>query len=192
MSSNLDDVIIHQDTPATKNKWFADIHLSSISKDFKDVTVKLQEFTIPRVEVGAASIKFRGTPIDVPNKTFNPHNKVIRFQYLIDSKWENYLALYQWSSANTIIDDPTPNDKIVQNSKKTVWWAIPIHVYLVDEFHKPSIHIVYYGCTLKELSELNVSYTSEPDVVPHSFTVAYQRLDISHRNPLDRANGIKL
>ena len=40
MSSNLDDVIIHQDTPATKNKWFADIHLSSISKDFKDVTVK--------------------------------------------------------------------------------------------------------------------------------------------------------
>ena len=187
--ADIDDAILYQSPPATKNKWMADIHLSNISKDFKDVTVKLQEFTSPRVTVGAATIKFRATGIKVPNKTFNPDLKIIRFQYLMDAKWENLLSLYQWAGANTIVDNPTPTDPIVQNSKSTVWWAIPIHVYMLDEFLKPTIHILYYGCTLEEIGELNVSYVTEPDVIPHNFTVAYQRVEVAHQNPLERSIG---
>lgn len=181
-----EDKVIYQDFPATRNKWYADIPLSLISTDFKDVTLKLQDFTIPRIEVSQEALKFRGVEVPVPTRMFNPSNKFIHFKYLIDSKWESYLALYQWANCYTSIDNPTPSDSVRQNERKDAFWTVPIRVYLLDEMKKTNINIVYYGCLLKEFDEFNLSYTTDPDIMPHGFQVAYTRVEVAHQNPLDR------
>lgn len=181
-----EDKMLYQDYPATKNKWYADIPLSLISSDFKDVTLHLQEFIIPRIQVGQEPLKFRGVDIQAPLRVFNPDNKFIQFKYLVDAKWESYLALYQWANCYTSIDNPTPLDSVRQNNKKDAFWTIPIHIYLLDEMKKTVINVVYYGCMLKEFGELQLSYITDPDVISHDFQVSYQRIEIAHQNPLLR------
>lgn len=184
-----DDKIIYQNYPATKNKWYADIPLRMISNDFEDVTLKLQSFVIPRIFIGTTSLHYKGVEMKVPSKTFNPSNKTLRFTYLIDAKWESYLRLYQWANCFASIDNPTPFDQVKQNKLTDAWWNIPIHVYLLDEFKKTVMNMVFYGCIIEEFGELDVSYKDNPDVMSHSFTVSYQRMEIAHKNPLERGEG---
>lgn len=181
-----EDKMLYLNFPATKNKWYADIPLSLISSDFKDVTLKLQDFTIPRIEVSQDTIKFRGVAISAPTRVFNPSNKFISFTYLIDARWESYLALYQWANCYVSIDNPTPKDAVTQRQRDDAFWTVPIRIYLLDEMKKSIINIVYYGCILKEFGEVQLSYTTDPDVIHHSFQVSYQRLEIMHQNPLER------
>ena len=185
------DKMLYQDFPATKNKWYADMPLTLISNDFKDVTLKLQSFSIPRIQVSQEAIKFRGVDVAAPTRMFNPTNKFIQFSYLIDAKWESYLALYQWANCYTSIDNPTPNDSVRQKTREDAFWTVPIRIYLLDEMKKTVINVVYYGCMLKEFGEIELSYTSEPDVISHSFQVSYTRLEIAHQNPLDRIPSSK-
>jgi len=186
-----DEKMLYQEFPATKNKWYADIPLSLISHDFKDVTLKLQDFHIPRIQVSQDTIKFRGVDVYAPTRVFNPNNKFITFKYLIDARWESYLALYQWANCYTSIDNPTPQDSVRQNDREDAFWTIPIRVYLLDEMKKTTINIVYYGCMLKEFGEFNLSYITEPDIVPHDFQVSYTRLEIARQNPLERIPSSK-
>ena len=187
----LDKRMIHQQSPATKNKWYADIPLSSLSSDFKDVTLKLQGFTIPRIVMGTKSLPFRGVEMKVPNRTFNASNKNIRFNYLVDEKWESYLALYQWANINTLTDDPTPFDKVQPTTSPTgdSFRTLPIHVYLLDNMKQTVINIVYWGCLLEEFGEFNISYTDDPEVMSHTFLTSYQRVEIGHQNPLERTHS---
>ena len=176
-------MVSHQSYAATTNKWFADIPLDIISSDFKKVRIQLQDFTIPRIEVGHTTMKFRNVDISVPNRTFNSSGKEVEFKYLIDENWESYLALYQWANCYQSIDNPTPNDAVIQNDNPNAWWVIPIHVHLLNPFRGEVMHIVYNACTLKFLNELHVSYTDKPVPVPHSFRITYQTVVIGHNDP---------
>lgn len=176
-------MVSHQSYAATTNKWFADIPLDIISSDFKKVRIQLQDFTIPRIEVGHTTMKFRNVDISVPNRTFNSSGKEVEFKYLIDENWESYLALYQWANCYQSIDNPTPNDAVIQNDNPNAWWVIPIHVHLLNPFRGEVMHIVYNACTLKFLNELHVSYTDKPVPVPHSFRITYQTVVIGHKDP---------
>lgn len=134
MGEFADKKMIHKSYPATKSKWYADIPLSIISHDFKDVTIQLQDFTIPRIFLGSDQISYKGVGIEVPAATFNPQGKTISFTYLIDERWESYLSLYQWANCYASIDNPTPLDKVRENEKKQSWWTIPIRVYLLNSY----------------------------------------------------------
>lgn len=178
-----EDKILHKNGPATTNKWYADLPLSLISPDFKDFTIELQDFTIPRIEVGMSKLSFRGTQVDVPNRVFNPGTKETQFKYLIDENWESYLALYQWANCFKSIDNPTPVDKVKENDNPYGWWIIPIHVHLLHPFRGDIIHLVYYGSVLKYLNEFNVTYTEKSLPMSHSFRISYQRVEIGHSDP---------
>jgi hypothetical protein len=178
-----DEVMVYQKYPATKNKWYADIPLDLISADFKKISLPLQEFTIPRIEIGTTEIAYGGSKIEIPNRTFNSGNKNIRFQYLIDSDWEAYLNLYQWAGCYSAVDNPTVTSPVNQRERTDAYWNIPINVYLVNEKRtKPTIIIKYSNCILKEFGEFVLSYKADPEVMSHSFTVAYSRLDIMRAN----------
>lgn len=176
--ANAEDMMLHKKYPATKNKWYADIPLSIISKDFKDFTVQLQDFTIPRIEVGHTTLPFLGVDVSVPNRIFNANGKETEFKYLVDEDWESYLSLYQWANCYQSIDNPTPEDKVIENDNPNAWWIIPIHVHLLDPYLKDVMHIMYYGCTLKYFNEFHVSYTEKPEPMIHSFRITYQRMEI--------------
>ena len=178
--ADAEKMMLHREFPATVNKWYADIPLSMISRDFKDFSVQLQDFTIPRIEVGHATLPFMGVEVSVPNRIFNASGKEISFKYLVDENWESYLSLYQWANCYESIDNPTPNDKVQENDNPNAWWIIPIHVHLLNPYLKNTMHIMYYGCTLKYLDEFHVSYTEKPSPVTHSFRITYQRVEISH------------
>ena len=181
--ANPDDLMLHKKYPATTNKWYADIPLSMISRDFGDFTLQLQNFTIPRIEVGHASLPYKGVDLQVPNRTFNASGKEAEFTYLIDENWESYLALYQWAKCYPSIDNPTPNDSVVENDNPYGWWVIPIHVHLLHPYRGDIMHIVYYGCTIKYFNEFRVTYTEKPVPMPHSFRITYQRMEIGHTDP---------
>jgi hypothetical protein len=176
---DVDTAIIHQTAPATKNKWYAVLPLSLISRDFKDTTIQLQEFTIPRIYIGEADMTIKGVTVKIPNRTYNPSNKTITFHYLIDSLWNSYYNLYQWVGVYPSIDNPTPNSKYVLNSTENSFWTIPIYVYLLDEFKNKIIKVTYFDCWPTEFAQFDVAYTSEPDVMAHSFAVNYSRHEVA-------------
>lgn len=186
----VDAKMIYQSYPATKNKWYADIPLKLLSDDFDDVTLHLQDFTIPRIFLGATNINYKSVTIRVPGKAFNSDNKFMTFSYIIDAKWESYLSLFKWASCYPSIDNPVPLDEIKLKPTADAWRTVPIHIYLLDEFKKTSLNIIYYGCMLEEFGEVHVSYKENPDVMIHSFKVSYQRMEIGRSNPLDRNKKI--
>lgn len=178
-NASIEERMVYLNYPATKNKWFADIPLDLISPDFRKITLPLQEFTIPRIELGTARISYGGSTIEIPNRTFNAGNKTIRFTYLIDGRWESYLNLYQWAGCYSAVDNPTQSSPVEQRTRTDAYWNIPISVYLVNEKRtEPTVIIKYSNCILKEFGEFVLSYKDDPDVMSHSFTVAYSRLDI--------------
>ena len=181
-------MMLHKTYPATVNKWYADIPLSIISKDFKDFTIQLQSFTIPRIEIGHTTLPYKGVDVSVPNRIFNANGKEISFKYLVDENWESYLALYQWANCYQSIDNPTPDDKVIENDNPHAWWIIPIHVHLLNPYLNDIMHIMYYGCTLKYFDEFNVTYTEKPTPMTHGFRITYQRVEISHSDPKQRTS----
>lgn len=178
-----EDKILHKQYPATSNKWYADVPLDIISKEFKPYRFELQDFTIPKIVVGSTTISYKGVDIEVPNHIFNGSDKTTRFTYLIDENWESYLALYQWANCFNSIDNPTPLDKVRENDNPYAWWVIPIHVHLLSPYRGDIMHIVYYGCTLKSMAELQVKYTEKSSPMSQSFTISYQRVEIAHTDP---------
>lgn len=175
-----EEMMLHKAYPATINKWYADIPLSIISPDFKDFTIQLQDFTIPRIEVGHTSIHYAGVEIAVPNRVFNASGKETAFKYLVDENWESYLSLYQWANCYRSIDNPTPEDKVNENNNPNAWWVIPIHIYLLNPYLQPAMHLMYYGCTLKYIDEFHVTYIEKPTPMTHSFRITYQTMAIGH------------
>ncbi len=178
-NESVEERMVYLKYPATKNKWFADIPLDLISADFKKITLPLQEFTVPRIEIGTTKISYGGSSMEIPNRTFNAGNKNIRFTYLIDAEWESYLNLYQWAGCYSAVDNPTETSPVNQRDRRDSYWNIPISVYLVNEKRTtPTVTIKYSNCILKEFGEFTLSYKSDPEVMSHSFTVAYSRLDV--------------
>lgn len=186
--ADADDLMLHKKYPATTNKWYADIPLSIISTDFKDFTIQLQDFTIPRIEVGHTTLPYKGVDVSVPNRIFNGSGKETEFKYLIDENWESYLALYQWANCYQSIDNPTPNDAVIENDNPHAWWIIPIHVHLLHPYRGDIMHIVYYGCTLKYFNEFHVTYTEKPTPMSHGFRITYQRVEIGHTDPSQKTS----
>ena len=173
-----EDLMLHKKFPATANKWYADIPLSIISRDFNDFTIQLQDFTIPRIEVGHTLLHYKGVEVSVPNRIFNAGGKETQFKYLIDEDWESYLSLYQWANCYQSIDNPTPEDSVQTNDNPYAWWIIPIHVHLLHPYRGDIMHLVYHGCTLKYFDEFHVTYTEKPVPMTHGFRITYQRVEI--------------
>jgi len=168
---------------AAKNKWIADISLSKISKDLKDVTLHLAEFSIPAINLGSTTTAFKGVAQEIPTHTILPTDRTITFSYMIDLTWINYFTLYQWANLlgnlENITPDVNPALSLTDAMNAKAIKSIPINVYLINAYKQPILKLVYNNSWIKHFAELNLSYQEEPEVIKHSFTCAYSDFKLS-------------
>ena len=170
-------VMDFKDGFAAKNKWIADISLSKISKDLKDVTLHLAEFSIPPINLGSTTTAFKGIAQEIPTHTLLPTDRTITFSYMVDLSWLNYFTLYQWSNLLGNLENITPTVdpplKLTDAMAAKAIKSIPINVYLINAYKKPVLKLTYNNSWIKHFAELSLSYQEEPEVIKHSFTCAY-------------------
>jgi hypothetical protein len=175
----------NQTAYAVKNKWFADIPLSSVSTAFEDICLPLRGFRVPPMDFGRDGAKFRGITVNVPVGVFNPDtNKVIQFSYLVDFSYIQYYAMYEWMNMNKSYDNPVPESTATRQDEYNRWATIPVTVYLLDAYKKPIITLKYYDCWISHFGELEFNDYDTPTVITHSFDMSYSRFEI-YRTPQD-------
>jgi hypothetical protein len=169
-------LIDFKDGFAVKNKWIADIFLSKVSPNLKDITLHLAEFSVPSIEVGSTTTAYKSIVQEIPTHTIQPTDRRITFSYMVDITWLNYFSLYQWANIIGNIEDITPTlDPLNQGNaiKNKAIKSIPINVYLINAYKQPIFKIAYDNCWIKQFSELSLSYQEDPEVIKHSFTFVY-------------------
>lgn len=158
---------------ATNLRWIANIPLSILFPNEDDPALALTQFDIPEMETGSTNMSYMGYEIEVPTGVLHPGNKNVTFNYLLDSKLETYWLLYNWMQmVSTHIHDPIEG---IDDLNKFLGKTIPITVYILDEYKKPTFKITYHDCWIKSLGNLSMSYQDEPMELENSFTIAYSR-----------------
>lgn len=169
-----------KDGYSVKNKWMADISLSKLSNDLKDISLHLAEFTIPSISVASSFVQYKGIALEIPTTIVQPADRNITFSYMVDMTWDNYIALYQWSNMMSTTDNLLTNINMTINSEmlNKAIKSIPINVFLISEYKEPVLKIKYDNCWIKGFSELSLSYQEDPSVIKHSFTCAYSNFKL--------------
>jgi hypothetical protein len=114
------NLIDFKDGFAAKNKWIADIALSRVSSDLKNITLHLAEFSIPAVNIGSTNTTYKSITQELPTHTLQPTDRNITFSYMIDITWVNYFTLYQWANLLGNIENITPARKLLWDAAVTL------------------------------------------------------------------------
>lgn len=170
-----DTLMDFKDGFSVRNKWIADIPLSRISANLKDVSLHLTDFSIPAVVVASAFTHLKGVALEIPTHIIQPTDRNITFSYMVDINWDNFFALYQWSNMMSPLEDITPEDVLNINAEilNKAIKSLPINVFLISEYKIPILKITYNNCWIKGFNELSLSYQEEPEPIKHGFICAY-------------------
>jgi len=168
-----------QQAYAVKNKWYADIPLSTVSRSFDDICLPLRGFRIPPMDFGKSGAKYRGITVNLPVGVFNQEtNKVVQFKYLVNFDYSQYFAMYEWMNLNHSYDNPVPDSKVERRDEDNRWATVPVTVYLLDAFKKPIIMLKYYDCWISHFDELEFNDYDVPTVIQHGLELSYSRFEI--------------
>lgn len=163
-----------QNSFAVSNKWIADIALSKISPANNNDTSLKADFSIPDINIGTTSLAYKSITVEIPTKVIQPDNRHITFKYMLDIEWNNYFGLYQWTNLIGATENILPTTTTIINAEyKDKLKAVPINVFLLNEYKKPIMKICYNNCWIKQFSELSLSYQDDPNPIKHSFTCNY-------------------
>jgi len=170
-----EELMDFKDSFSVRNKWIADVPLSRISPNLKDVSLHLTDFTIPAINVATTFSPYKGIAVEIPTHIIQPTDRNITFSYMIDINWDNYFSLYQWSNMMSPLEDITPVDNLTVNldMQEKYIKSIPINVFLISEYKTPILKVTYNNCWIKGFNELGLSYQDEPDPIKHGFTCVY-------------------
>jgi len=175
-----EDLMDFKDSFAVRNKWIADVPLSRISPDFKDISLHLTDFTIHSKTVATTLASWKGISLEIPTHIMQPSDRNIAFSYMVDINFDNYFALYQWSNLGSPLENITPLNDITPSldmDEKSIK-SIPINVFLISEYKTPIMKITYHNCWIKTFNELALSYQDEPDPIKHGFTCVYSNFTL--------------
>lgn len=163
---------------ASNLRWVASIPFNALFPNDDDVQLSLTQFDIPDIEIGSVSVAYRGYEVEEPTGMIQSGEKTCTFSYLIDTDMYSYWMMYKWANMYTNQNLDTIVEAETDNPIPPISTRIPISIIIIDEFKKPVINITYYDCWIKSFGNLSMSYQDEPDVLTHSFTVAYSRFEI--------------
>lgn len=173
------DQIDFKDGFAVKNKWIGDIPLGRISTGFKDISLHLTDFSIPELKIGTTTTSYKGVSMILPTHVQNPQSRTVKFSYMIDLNWDNYISLYQWANIIGNAENIMPNiNTIIHSDLNRVLNAVPINVYLIDSYKKPILKFTYNNCWINDFEGIQLGYQEDPTVIKHTFTCAYTNFTV--------------
>jgi hypothetical protein len=112
----------------------------------------LTRFSIPQLEQTSNTVSFRGYEKEVPAKVLNASTKQVTLEYIVDSNWANYRALYSWMSGihgtiNPVVqkDDTT---KILPSD------YLPLRIYLLGHYKKRLIQFLFKNTWIKVFNDI--------------------------------------
>ena len=157
---------------ANQNKWFAYCPLEDVlGKKYKNLNLHLTKFNIPQLMQGTMETSFRGYAKEMPTKILNPSTKEITLEYIVDSNWENYRALYAFmSNINGTLNPVSTDEKTGILPSE----YMPVRIYLLGPYKKKIIQFLFENCWIKVFNEISLDVNS-PAEVTHSFTLAWDR-----------------
>ena len=163
---------------AYQNKWYAYFPLEDVlGKSYKNLNLHLTRFTIPQLQQSSSTVSYRGYEKQIPGKVLNPSTKQLTLDYIVDSDWSNYTALYSWMSGIVGVINPiTTNEQEIKNTVNATDY-VPLRIYLVGPYKKKIIQFKFSNTWIEvfDAISLDVNSTSE---VTHSFTLVFDEYTI--------------
>ena len=122
---------------AVSNKWFAHYALEDVlGKGYTDLNLHLTNFSIPQLMQSSITVPFKGYEKEMPGKVLIPSTKEITLEYIIDSNWKNYRALYALiSNINGTINPVSTDEKTGILPSE----YLPLRIYLLGPYKKKII-----------------------------------------------------
>ena len=160
---------------ANQNKWFGSWQLEDIlGKKYKNLNLHLTRFSIPQLMTSSSSVSYRGYQKEIPTKVLMPDTKEITIEYIVDSNWENYRALYaMMSNINGTINPISTDEKTGILPSE----YLPFRIYLLGPYKRKIISFLFENTWIKIFNEISLD-VNQPGEVTHSVTIAWDQYRI--------------
>lgn len=161
---------------AAANSWYCYLPLENIlGSKYGDLNLHVTRFSLPQQVMLTDSVSYKGYSKEIPLKVLNPDTKELTLEYMVDEKWHNYKALYNWMSGIYGTLNPVTNDSTTQKIQPTDY--IPLRIYLLDNYKNRVVQFLFENTFIKTFNDLALEQNNS-DVVTHSFTFAYENFKI--------------
>ena len=160
---------------ANQNKWFGVFQVEDVlGKKYKNLNLHLTRFSIPQLMTSTTSVSFRGYSKEIPTKVLMPDTKEITIEYIVDSNWENYRALYaMMSNINGTINPISTDEKTGILPSE----YLPFRIYLLGPYKRKIISFLFENTWIKIFNEISLD-VNQPGEVTHSVTIAWDQYRI--------------
>ena len=171
-----DPSIFNMDTNyANENKWYGFYPIEDVlGKKYRNLNLHLTKFSIPQLMQSSETISFRGYDKEIPGKVLLPNTKELTLEYIVDSNWQNYRALYALISNIHGTINPVSKD---ENTGILPAEYLPLRIYLLGPYKKKIIQFVFENTWIKIFNEISLDANS-PNEVHHSFTIVFDQFYI--------------
>ena len=72
---------------AAANAWYAYLPIENVlGKRYRNLNLHLTRFSLPQMQMQSTSISHRGVTVKIPTKVFNPEDKTLTLEYIVDDK----------------------------------------------------------------------------------------------------------
>ena len=166
---------------AAANAWYAYLPIENVlGKRYRNLNLHLTRFSLPQMQMQSTSISHRGVTVKIPTKVFNPEDKTLTLEYIVDDKWENYRSLIAWMSGITgTINKPAENE----NNGISPSDYVALRIYLLDNFKQRVIEFVFEDCWIETFNDIALEQNN-PGEITHSFSFCYSKYYIQDIRPI--------
>lgn len=105
----------------------------------------------------------------------NPDTKELTLEYLVDSNWKNYKALYAWMSGGLGVINPVVETAMTITPDK----YIPLRIYLLDNFKHKVIQFKFSDCFITRFNDIALEAANSNEVTA-SVTFCYDEFMIEN------------
>jgi hypothetical protein len=155
---------------AAANSWYAFLPLENIlGRRYSNLNLHLTRFSLPQMQMQSTTVSYKGVEKKIPTKVFNPGDKTLSLEYIVDENWQNYRALFAWMPGitGTINGSTQDENQSIQPSD-----YISLRIYLLDNYKRKVIQFVFENCWVETFNDLALEQNNSAEVT-HSFSFSY-------------------
>ncbi len=140
---------------------------------FADLTVRIQNFTIPTTGVSTYEVNYKTQKLTKPGGKIEAPNE-FSFDIRVDRNWLVYKGLIAWKNAvaNSYTGDIGPDNLLSNNRVPITVWAITPENLAIPSFGKWT----FKGCFPVSIGDIGFDYSSG-DPITVSVTMGFLALD---------------